>query len=76
MCQEEDRLVELLEVLTFWNIKGIQHIWAQVDWFMDLCIQTTFAVLDLCWKNTSETTIRAKVQYAGEVVVVGRLRSG
>ena len=52
MCQEEDRLVELLEVLTFWNIKGIQHIWAQVDWFMDLCIQTTFAVLDLCWKNT------------------------
>lgn len=38
MYQEEDRLVELLEVLTLWNIKGIQHIWTKVDWLIDQCI--------------------------------------
>ena len=54
MCQEEDRLVELLEVLTFWNITGIQHISTKVDWFIDWCTQTTLAALDLCCKNTEK----------------------
>lgn len=46
----EDRGAEVLEVLMFWNIKQIHHIWTKTDWYMDLYILTICRALDLCWK--------------------------